>query len=42
MLAIDFDSAAKIAEFAASRSEELMHAKTNRRAGLIELVNFLG
>ena len=40
MLAIDVDLAAKIGEFAARRAEELMHAKTNRRAGLIELVDF--
>ena len=41
MLAIDVDLAAKIGKLAARRSEELMHAKTNGRAGLIELVDLL-
>lgn len=39
MLAIDVDLAAKIREFATRRAEELMHTETNRRAGLIELVD---
>jgi len=38
MLAVDFDPAAEIGEFAMSRSEELMHTETNGRAGRIELV----
>src|SRR5207249_1353992 len=41
LLAIDFDPAGKIGEFATSRAEELMHAKTNRRARLIELVSLV-
>ena len=41
MLAINFDPAAKISELAPRRAEELMHAETDRRAGLIEPVNLL-
>src|SRR6516165_6996528 len=42
VLPVDFDPAAKITKFAMSRAEELMHAETNRRARLIELVGLLG
>jgi hypothetical protein len=42
MFPIDFDPAAEVGEFAASRAEKLMHVETNRRARLIELVGLLG
>jgi hypothetical protein len=38
---VNFDPAAEVGELATSRAEELMHAESNRRAGLIELVVFL-
>ena len=42
MFAIDFDLAAEVAECAARRAEELMHAEADRRSGWIELVHVLG
>ena len=42
MFPIDFDLSAEVRKLAASRTQELVHAETDRRSGWIELVRVLG